>query len=306
MTDTLNKDTSKKHNTIFLFGRDFTELDLWIVKETVRRFPRLSQKELAHTICENLQWFAPNGNNKVDSCVQLLKKLEYQGVIKLPAKWNKGGPKDQRIPPTLQTDAPGEIITDLSQVGVRVQPVRESCQIRLWNEYVERYHILGYKRPFGAHQRYFIVSHDERFLGCILFSAAAWALEARDQWIGWTQTDRSKRLHLVANNTRFLIFPWVKVKNLASKSLSLVIKRIGADWQERYSCQPVLLETFVDKEKYHGTCYRAGNWVYLGETAGRGRMDRHKQYLSSPKHIYVYPLNRDFRSILRGESGCSQ
>jgi hypothetical protein len=235
--------------------------------------------------------------------MQLLRKLESQGVIKLPAKRSKGGSKDQRITPTLQTDAPGEIILDLSQVGIWVQPVRESAQIRLWNEYVERYHFLGYKRPFGAHQRYFILSDQGQPLGCVLFAAAAWALEARDQWIGWTRIDRSKRLHLVVNNTRFLIFPWVKVKNLASKSLSLAIKRIGADWQERYGYQPVLLETFVDKEKYHGTCYRAANWIYLGETAGRGRMDRYKQYLSSSKHIYVYPLHRDFRSILRGESG---
>ncbi|MEW5817492.1 MAG: Druantia anti-phage system protein DruA [Spirochaetota bacterium] len=162
---------------------------------------------------------------------------------------------------------------------------------------------LSIRLPFGAHQRYFILSRDERFLGCILFSAAAWALEARDQWIGWTQNDRSRRLHLVVNNARYLIFPWVHVKNLASKALSLAAKQIGYDWQERYGYSPVLLETFVDPEEYRGTCYKAANWVMLGWTAGRGRMDRYKQYLSSPKHIYVYPLHRDFRSILRGESG---
>ncbi|MBS4008401.1 MAG: DUF4338 domain-containing protein [Clostridium sp.] len=298
-------DTSNK-NTILLFGRDFTELDLWIVKETVRRYPRLSQNELAHTICENLKWFAPNGNNKVDSCIQLLRKLESQGVIKLPAIRSKRVPKDQRIAPTLQTDAPAEIVADLSQIGIQVQPVREASQMRLWNEYVERYHILGYKRPFGAHQRYYILSGQDQPLGCILFSAAAWALEARDQWIGWTETDRSKRLHLVVNNTRFLIFPWVHVKNLASKALSLAVKRIGYDWQDRYGYSPVLLETFVDPEEYRGTCYKAANWILLGWTAGRGRMDRHTQYLSTPKHIYVYPLHRDFRAILRGESGGDQ
>jgi hypothetical protein len=182
----------------------------------------------------------------------------------------------------------------------------DRSEVSLWNQYVERYHILGYRQPFGAHQRYFILSSDERYLGCILFSAAAWALEARDQWIGWTETDRSKRLHLVVNNTRFLIFPWVQVKNLASKALSLAAKRIGYDWQDRYGYRPVLLETFVDPEEYRGTCYKAANWIMLGWTAGRGRMDRYKQYPSSPKHIYVYPLNRDFRAILRGESGGGQ
>lgn len=301
MTDVSKRD-AKIQDTILLFGRDFTELDFWIVKETVRRFPRLSQTELAHTICENLQWFAPNGNNKVNSCMQLLRELQSQGVIKLPAKQKKGARKDQRIAPTLQTDAPGEIKADLSQIGVLVQLVRESGQMRLWNEYVERYHYLGYKRPFGAHQRYFILSHNEQLLGCILFAASAWALEVRDQWIGWTKTDRSKRLHLVVNNTRFLIFPWVEVKNLASKALSLAARQVSADWLEQYGFKPVLLETFVDEELYQGTCYQAANWLSLGQTIGRGRMDRYHQHLSSPKRIYVYPLHRDFRANLRGES----
>ena len=294
---------ASKNETILLFGREFSEADLWIVKEVVRRYPRLSQEELAHTICENLRWFAPNGNDKVESCRQLLRRLESQGEIKLPPKRSKGGSKDRCIALTPQTDAPGEIIAELSQVGALVQPVREPSLMRLWNEYMERYHILGYKRPFGAHQRYFILSRDERFLGCVLFSASAWALKARDEWIGWTEVDRSLRVNLIVNNTRFLIFPWVHVKNLASRALSLAVKRIGYDWQDRYGYSPVLLETFVDAEKYHGTCYRAANWIHLGQTAGRGRMDRYTQHLSSPKHIYVYPLHRDFRSILRGESG---
>lgn len=295
-----------KKEAILLFGREFTEDDFWIIKEVVRRYPHLSQEELAHTICENLKWFTPNGNDKVESCKQLLRKLESQGEIALPSKQNKGGTKDRCIALTMQTDAPGEIIADLSLVGAKVQPVREQSLMWLWNEYVERYHNLGYKRPFGAHQRYFIVSRDGRYLGCILFSAAAWALSSRDRWIGWTKADRSKRLNLVVNNARFLIFPWVYVKNLASLVLSLVTKRIGHDWQERYGYRPLLLETFVDVNKYHGTCYRAANWIFVGETVGRGRMDRYKQYLSSPKHIYVYPLHRDFRAILRGESGDGQ
>jgi hypothetical protein len=294
---------TSKQETILLFGRDFTEEDLWIVKEIVRRYPRLSREELVHTICENLQWFAPNGNDKVESCRQLLRRLESQGELKLPPKQSKGGSKERRIALTSQTDASGEIISELSQVGVQVQPVREPSLMRLWNEYVERYHILGYKRPFGAHQRYFILSRAERPLGCVLFSASAWALLCRDQWIGWSKTDRSKRLHLVVNNSRFLIFPWVHVKNLASRALSLTAKRICHDWQDRYGYSPVLLETFVDAEKYHGTCYKAANWIHLGQTAGRGRMDRHHSRQLTAKHIYVYPLCRDFRTILCAKRG---
>ena len=293
-------DTS--NNTILLFGRDFTDEDLWVIKETVRRFPKLSQTELAHTICENLNWVTPNGRNKVESCMQLLTRLDSEGSIKLPKKRRPDTLNQTHIITTSRTDTPGEINCDLSEVGVQLRPVLGKLEVSLWNEYVERYHFLGYKRPFGAHQRYFILSQHGQPLGCILFAAAAWALEARDQWIGWTQTDRSKRLHLVVNNTRFLIFPWVAVKNLASKSLSLVIKRIRADWQERYNYQPVLLETFVDTEKYLGTCYRAANWVFLGQTAGRGRMDRHNKKPFTRKHIYVYPLVADFRSYLKAET----
>jgi hypothetical protein len=294
---------TKDNETILLFGRDFTALDLWIVTETVRRFPKLSQTELANTICENLKWVAPNGRNKVESCIQLLERLNSEGKIELPEKRNLGNRTSRRVIPTAKTDAPADITGNLADVGAELKLVLDRYEVSLWNQYVERYHTLGYRLPFGAHQRYFILSDRSQPLGCILFSAAAWALEARDQWIGWTQTDRSKRLHLVVNNTRFLIFPWVHVKNLASKALSLAVKRIGYDWQDRYGYSPVLLETFVDPEEYRGTCYKAANWVMLGWTAGRGRMDRHKQYLSSPKHIYVYPLHRDFRSILRGESG---
>jgi hypothetical protein len=170
---------------------------------------------------------------------------------------------------------------------------------------VDSYHQLGYKRPFGAHQRYFIWSSspEKRRLGCMLFSASAWALAERDRWIGWSKEEKSQRLHLIVNNTRYLIFPWVKVKNLASKALSLAARQVRVDFLERYGYEPVVLETFVDTEHYKGTCYKAANWVLLGETAGRGRMDRYKQYLSSPKQIYMYPLRRDFRAILRGESG---
>ncbi len=297
---------TKDNQTILLFGREFTALDLWIVTETVRRFPKLSRTELANTICENLKWVAPNGRNKVESCIQLLDRLNSEGKIKLPEKRSPGNRTSRRVIPTAKTDAPADITGNLADVGSELKPVLDRYEVSLWNQYVERYHALGYRLPFGAHQRYFILSDRGQPLGCLLFSAAAWALEARDHWIGWTATDRSKRLHLVVNNTRFLIFPWVHVKNLASKALSLAAKRIGYDWHDRYGYSPVLLETFVDPEKYRGTCYKAANWVMLGWTAGRGRMDRYKQYPSTPKQIYVYPLHRDFRAILRGESGGGQ
>ena len=139
-------------------------------------------------------------------------------------------------------------------------------------------------------------------MGCLLFASSAWALQERDQWIGWSERDRAERLNGVVANTRFLIFPWVRVRNMASTALGLAAARIGVDWQQRYGYGPVLLETFVDAARYRGTCYQAANWIRLGMTAGRGRMDRHTEYLSTPKIIYVYPLAPDFRSRLCGQS----
>lgn len=290
---------------VLLSGRYFNLQELLEIQETVRMFPKLSRLELAKTICENFDWVTPTGKYKIASCKQLLDKLESQGLITLPAKQeDKINDNRDRINFGPRTEAGSLVegyITDFAPIGL--EPVRRPESIRLWNEYVHRYHTLGYKRPFGAHQRYFIISGVERKpLGCLLFAAAAWALKARDEWIGWSEVDRSLRLNLIVNNTRFLIFPWVRVKNLASKALSLVTKRIERDWQERYGYSPVLLETFVDPEKYQGTCYRAANWVYLGQTAGRGRMDRYKKRPFSRKAIYVYPLVADFRARLKGET----
>ena len=287
---------------VLLSGRYFTVQELNEIKEMVDMFPKLSLKELAKTICENLDWVTPAGQHKIDSCTKLLEKIEAQGIITLPAKQeNKIQDTRDRISFGLRTESKQLVegpISDFEPIDLEL--VRKRAEIGLWNEYVHRYHALGYKRPFGAHQRYFILSRNnqEEILGCLMFSAAAWALAARDEWIGWSQDDRSLRLNLVVNNTRFLIFPWVRVKNLASKALSLAAKRIRYDWQTRYNYQPVLLETFVDTEKYKGICYQAANWTYLGDTAGRGRMDRYNKKSLSVKQIYVYPLHDDFRAIL--------
>jgi len=289
---------------LLLSGRYFTARELFEVKEMVRMFPNLSRTELAMTICENLGWVTPVGQYKVASCQHLLEWLEGWGLVALPRKREKVYENPERIEfgPRTQAGPPVEgSIADLEPIVL--EPVRGSDGIRLWNEYLHRYHALGYRRPFGAHQRYFIVSKSVRgTLGCLLFAAAAWALAPRDEWIGWSEVDRSLRLNLVVNNSRFLIFPWVRVRNLASKVLSMVAKRIGADWQERYGYRPVLLETFVDPERYRGACYRAANWVYLGRTQGRGRTGRHNERPFSRKDIYVYPLFADFRARLKGET----
>lgn len=297
-------------DTRLLCGRLFTQAELDDVIETVGLFPRLSFHELALTICEGLDWFTANGQYKIDSCKKLLRKLKAEGRIVLPEINTAMGRGKETVHPGFSAE-PGVLIrgtvSDVTPTSLEVASTRESRQ--LWNAYIERYHPLGYKKPFGAHQRYFITGttpNGPRYLGALLFSASAWALADRDQWIGWHEADRTQRLNLIVNNTRFLIFPWIEIKNLASHALSLAAKQVPADWQARYGYAPVLLETFVDTHHYQGTCYQAANWTEVGQTAGRGRMDRHKQYPSAPKRIYMYPLHRDFRNILCAKGGDGQ
>ncbi len=296
-----NHTGSESQASIFLCGREFSAREIRDIRETARLFPKLSRYELAHTICEHLGWLTPAGRHKWESCAKALEKLEALGWLKLPAKIRgRRGKEEVRV--GAATDPEPELVGSVGDFApVGLEAVRGRSGIRLWNEYVERYHPLGYKRPFGAHQRYFIVDGRGRRLGGLLFAASAWALAERDQWIGWTPRERAQRLNRVVNNTRFLIFPWVRVRHLASKVLSLAVRRIGHDWGQRYGYRPVLLETFVEAERHRGTCYRAANWIRLGVTTGRGRMDRHTRYPSTPKTIFVYPLVADFRAHLCGE-----
>jgi len=297
-------------NTILLCGRIFTQIELDDVEEMVSMFPQLSFHELALSICEGLEWLTERGTYKVASCKSLLRKLEAQGRIVLPEINSAMGQRTEMVHPGPSTEPEDLLkgtVSDITPIRLEIASTKESRQ--LWNEYVERYHQLGYKRPFGAYQRYFIIGstpNGSRYLGALLFSASAWALAERDQWIGWTEADRSQRLNLIVNNTRFLILPWVQVKNLASHVLAMAAKQIPADWRKQYGYAPVLLETFVDIEHYRGTCYRAANWIEMGQTAGRGRMDRHVQYPSTPKRIFLYPLRQDFRDILCAKGGGDQ
>ena len=299
----MEKSESTRHH--FLSGREFTTAEIRDIQETIDSCG-LSWHELVQTICEHLAWVTPTGRYKVTSCTNALRMMESKGWVKLPPKPAFQGSKQKVVIGEQSNPDLGLRGTVRDYAPIEVVPARLKEEMRKWNEYVERYHPLGFKRPWGAHQRYFIRCREGRLLGCLMFGAAAWALSERDQWIGWTERDRARRLNWVVANTRFLIFPWVQVRNLASTALSLAAGRIGGDWEARYGYAPVLLETFVEPKQYQGTCYQAANWIRLGMTAGRGRYDRHTQYLSTPKILYVYPLRPDFRSYLCGAYGPGQ
>jgi hypothetical protein len=177
--------------------------------------------------------------------------------------------------------------------------IEQLPQRRLFEQYIARYHYLGYRVPYGAQLRYFIRSAvTSDLLGCLLFTSAGWKMADRDRLIGWSAEARKRNLTRVINNSRFLILPWVRVPHLASHSLALAGYRLRHDWRTHYGITPVLLETLVDAERYAGTCYRAANWIEVGQTQGRGRMDSARQNNGSRKHIFLYPLQRHWRQRL--------
>ena len=286
--------------SVFQCGREVTVKEISEIRETVGLFSHLSLSELNATICEHLEWFTASGGYKLDACMKLLEKLEAEGFFRLPAKreeYQRNRP-GKAICLTRRTDSRSDIVCKLKGLGsVRVEVVNNKEWSGLWNEYVLRYHYLGYKRPFGYFLRYFVVS-ERGLLGCILFSGASKALKVRDRWIGWTERQRVRNLAWVINNSRFLIFPWVRVKNLASHVLGQAARRVEDDWMEKWGYSPALVETFVDPGYYHGSCYKAANWEYLGMTTGDGLVRKGKRYSTTPKMIFVRPLVKDFRSLL--------
>lgn len=279
-------------------GRKISDQDIEQIKETVELCWRLSRYELAQTISENLGWYTASGSLKVDACAKLLAKLQAEGVLQLPEKRGVSKPTKRSIPITARSAPAADIGCQLKQLDfVKLQVVSEPEDIKLWQEYVKRYHYLGYKKPFGYYLHYFIGS-DRGLLGCMLFSGAAKSIGVRDRWIGWTSAQRLRNLAWVINNSRFLIFPWVKVSNLASHVLGQIHKQIRRHFKQRWGFCPILLETFIDPQHYRGSCYKAANWRYLGMTTGLGLVRKGKSYRTSAKKIFVKPLVKEYRQLL--------
>jgi hypothetical protein len=280
----------------------FSARDIAEIKEVVDMCGGISRTELANTVCELFDLKRANGKLKTVECKQFLEYLDAKGTIALPGL-RKGRPAGRQAPiKRTERAAPEEIITGSAAdfFPLLIRKVNTKEERSLWYEYVDRYHYLGYRQPFGAQLRYFVESPNKgKILGCLQFSSPAWRMAARDSWIGWTDQQRKERLQRIINNSRFLIFPWVKVKNLASAVLSLALKVVPGDWEAAYARRPVLVETLVDRSRFTGTCYKAANWIYLGSTTGRGRMDRdHSRQGLAPKDVYVYPLTPRFREEL--------
>lgn len=278
-------------------GRTFTPSEIELIVKLIGTDSTLSRYRLSRQVCERLGWRRPDGGLKDMSCRVALLRMQADGLIRLPAP-RCAKPSAFRVPPEIERAllAPASMpAVDLRELTL--ETVDKRADSLLWNAFIERHHYLGHELIPGAQLRYFVRSAGQ-LLALLSFGASAWKIKPRDEFIGWSEERRRRSLHLIVNNARFLLLPWIHCRNLASRVLSLISRRLPEDWDCRYGYRPVLLETFVEKPRFTGTCYKAANWRYLGDTQGRGKLDTLHRRSEPVKAIWVYPLRRDFRQHL--------
>lgn len=286
-------------NAPIIQGRVVTPEILAQVRGLIAGQPHWSRRRLALELCRRWQWHNGVGQCKDMAARSFLDKLEARRWIVLPPRQRRRGPGFAPRLAALPTP-PAQRRESLAQV----RPLQfEVCgsrqpQAARFNAYLARDHYLSYRSAVGENLAYLVRDRQGRDLACLLFGAAAWKVGPRDDFIGWTAEQRQANLGQVANNSRFLILPWVRVPELASHILGRVARRIAADWQARYGHPVVLLETFVERDRFRGSCYRAANWIGVGQTQGRTRQDRAHRIEAPVKEVLVYPLQADFREEL--------
>jgi len=294
--------------TITFKGRRFEPEEVGLIEQVVASCRRLSRQELANTICELLDWRRPNGGLKTWEARDLLEALERMGRVQLAPRSVRGRPPGSKtsVPHTAQGEQQAELRAALNEVEpIRLRLVHSPEDRQLWRELVGRYHPQGHRVPFGASLRYVVevTCPQPAVVACLQLSSPAWKMAVRERWIGWADQARRAGLQRIVNNSRFLILPWVHIPSLASHVLGLMVRQFPADWQRAYGVAPALIETLVEVGR-SGTCYRAANWIALGQTTGRGRMDRdHQRHGLARKQVFVYPLNARAVETLREDRG---
>ncbi len=285
---------------------EFSAAEIADLSATVAWLPGLPRQELAATLCEHLAWFTLSGTPKIHACQEFLERLQAAGLLVLPPLRPARPVRPAPLLPALEPIDEAPIHGPLRALGlVRLEIVRETTLAAQWDALVARWHPLGFQGAFGYRLRYFITGGDRR-LGCLVLAGAARAVAVRDRWIGWTAHARRENLARVVNNSRFLIFPHVRVPHLASHVLGQLARRTRADWLDHWGFEPLLLETFVDPRHHAGTCYRAAGWQLLGETSGRGLARPGQSYHSTPRQVWVKPLCTDSRDRLCAIPGNSR
>ena len=277
-------------------GRDFTaeEIDLIGALLTI---PQINRARLSREVCERLNWRRDNGKLKDMSCRVALARMQADGLITLPPPRNPKPVAYRSYPHIEQAVLEPSNIPVIDLATLTLDLVLSKADSLLWNAYIEHHHYLGHQPLPGAQLRYFVRT-EGHIIAALGFGASAWKTKPRDDAIGWTAEQRRRNLHLIVNNARFLILPWIHCKNLASRILALTSKRLAEDWHTRYAYRPVSLETFVEKPRFTGTCYKAANWRYLGDTRGRGKLDTLHRHTKPIKSIWIHPLTRDFQRQL--------
>jgi Druantia protein DruA len=281
-------------------GREIGAEDILFIRQLIAEHPSLSRRRLSEKLCEAWQWKQANGALRDMVCRGLLLMLHRAGEITLPpVRQTSLNPLAQRQPPALMLIDTTPIRVSLRQLQpIAIQPVRRTPEEALFNSLIEQHHYLGYEQPVGEHLKY-VVWAQKRPIACLAWSSAPRHLGSRDRFLGWSAEARRRNLRFLAYNTRFLILPWVEVPHLASHLLARVTKQLAQDWERLYHHPIYFVETFVDPERFRGTCYRAANWVRLGPTTGRGKDDQTHRPNRSIKEVLGYPLTPRFRELLQ-------
>jgi hypothetical protein len=281
-------------------GRYIDQDDIHDIRAIISNHWANGRSAISRRICERWDWRQPNGQLKEMACRALLLALEAKGALELPPRQKESfrAPRrtDRQVFAVDTSTLEGSVAEFRS---LTINMVRRSPDEALWDYLVDRYHFLGRPWIVGSYLKH-LVYLDGRLVACLGWGSAAWKVGCRDTFIGWDAETRKANLHKVVNNVRFLILPWVRVEHLASKVLALNLRVLASDWQRFYSHEIALAETFVDTERFQGTCYKAANWTRIGETKGRGKYDRENRFAASVKAVYLYPLTRDYRERLHG------
>ncbi len=274
--------------------------DIRDIRQLLAENPSWHRTKISRELCKLWNWRNPKGQLKDMACRTLLLKLERAGHLVLPARRREAANNSRGKVPAFVKHITDTISCDFKSIAkvkiVTVQPKSENHS--LFTCFLSQYHYLGHRTTVGENMQYLISDCSNRPLSCVLFGSAAWKTTSRDTFIGWDYKVREKNVNLITNNTRFLILPWIKVPHLASHILGKIAQRINEDWISKYGHPVYLLETFVDRSRFKGTCYRAANWICTGQTTGRTRNDRHRTIQTPIKDVYVYPLHKNFRQKL--------
>ena len=283
-------------------GRDFTTDEMALLRALIAGPPPLSRVQLSREFSRRIAWYKPDGGLKEMAARVAMLRMHRDGRIVLPAPQRPRHPPrpahftPATEPPLLRPPHHLEALRPLHLVAVTGADRQAS---RRWNEFIARYHYLGYKTLVGPQLRYGVHDRDGTALALLGFSTAAWKTAPRDRFIGWSHPQRENNLPLLVDNSRFLILPWVRVPNLASHILFLIRQRLAQDWQRRYNIAPVLIETFVERPRFTGASYRAAGWTRVGTTQGRGRYDTDNEYALAKKDIWLRPLRKDWKRVLK-------